>query len=61
MLAVDAAYRKRSIGSTLVKKAIEAMRERNAEVIQERRNFSAAALYQYPQERANWSLRTQAR
>ena len=39
----------------------EAMRVRNAQVIQERRKFSAAALYRYPQKRANWFLRTQAR
>ena len=48
MLAVDSAYRKRSIGSTLVMKAIAAMKERSCEEVvleTEVSNTGAIALY----------------
>ncbi|KAI9307410.1 putative acyltransfersase [Cunninghamella echinulata] len=49
MLAVDKGYRKRAIGSTLVERAVQAMKEQNADEIvleTEFTNLGALSLYQ---------------
>ncbi|CAO3650282.1 unnamed protein product [Cunninghamella echinulata] len=49
MLAVDKEYRKRAIGSTLVERAVQAMKEQNADEIvleTEFTNLGALSLYQ---------------